>query len=87
MTETPQLPTRVPSNQAMATTLRMWHNRNRELMERITAELRALDYPDRCRSQEPIRGYAHAHQVMAVHARHRCPRYELAARYTQQARP
>ncbi|MFD4406525.1 hypothetical protein ACFWPH_27555 [Nocardia sp. NPDC058499] len=87
MTETPPLPTRTPGNQAMATTLQIWHNRNRALMERIAAGLRALDYPACCRSEEPLRGYAHAHQVMAAHARHRCPRYDLASRYTEQARP
>lgn len=87
MTETPPLPTRVPNNQAMATTLHIWHNRNLGLMERIAAGLRSLDDPAFCRPTEPIRGYAHAHQVMDVHALHRCPRYGLAVRYTQQARP
>lgn len=86
MTETPPLPTRVSKNQAMATTLQIWHNRNRGLMERIAAGLRALDHPAGCRSPEPIHGYAHAHQVMGVHTGHRCPRYDLAVRYTQQAR-
>jgi hypothetical protein len=80
------LPTRAPNNQAMTTALQVWHNRNRGLMERIAAALRSLDQPDACRSDEPLRGYAHAHQVMDVHARHRCPRYILAVRYTQQAR-
>ncbi|MET8799956.1 hypothetical protein ABZV91_26625 [Nocardia sp. NPDC004568] len=87
MTETPPLPTRVPYNRAMAATLQIWHNRDRGLMERIGAGLRALDHPAGCRSEEPMRGYAHAHQVMDVHAYHRCPRYDLAVSYTQQARP
>ncbi|MGI5223190.1 hypothetical protein [Nocardia sp. CA-290969] len=87
MTATPPLPARVPNNRNMATTLHIWHNRNRRLLQRIAAGLRALDHPAACRSQEPMRGYAHAHQVMAAHARHRCPRYDLAVRYTQQARP
>lgn len=87
MTEMPPLPTRTPNNQAMATTLRIWHNRNRGLLERIAASLRALDHPAGCGSQEPMRGYAHAHQVMGAHAGHHCTRYDLAARYAQQARP
>ncbi len=88
MTETtPPLPTRMPNNQTTMATYATWHNRNRGLMERIAAGLRALDSPAVCRSQAPVRGYAHAHQVMAVHARHRCPRYDLAVRYAQRARP
>jgi hypothetical protein len=83
----PPLPARVPNNQATATTLQIWHSRNLALLERVATALRALDHPAACRSQEPLRGYAHAHQVMGVHARHRCPRYDLAVRYTQQARP
>ncbi|MFI5719718.1 hypothetical protein [Nocardia sp. NPDC051750] len=71
----------------MATTPQIWHSRNRGLLERIVAGLRALDHPAGCKTQNPMRGYAHAHQVMAVHAHHRCPRYVLAVRYTQQARP
>ena len=87
MTEPPRLPVRVPANQAMATTLQIWHNRNLDLLHRLAAGLRALDHPVGCRATEPIRGYAHAHQVMAVHAGHRCPRYDQALRRAQQARP
>lgn len=87
MPQSPALRGRIPNNQAGAAIRRIWHNRNRALMERIAAGLRALDRPPGCKSQDPMRGYAHAHQVMAVHAGHRCPRYDLAARYTQQVRP
>ncbi|MEU1527091.1 hypothetical protein ABZ413_33375 [Nocardia rhamnosiphila] len=83
----PTLPTRRPKNRPMAAPLRYWHTsrrRNRALLERITDGLRALPdtYPaHHCRSSEPIRGYSHAHQVMAVHAGHRCGRYTEAVQY------
>ena len=86
MTEIHPLPQRMPHNQAMASTLQVWHTRNRALMERIAAGLRALDWPEACRSENPIRGYAHAHQVMAAHAGHGCPRYRLAADYAVETR-
>ena len=54
MTETPPLPTRISNNQAMATTLLIWHNRNRGLMERIAAGLRALDQSGGCRSHSQL---------------------------------
>ena len=87
MTEIHALPQRVPHNQAMASTLHVWHTRNRALMERIAAGPRALDWPEQCRSEDAIRGYAHAHQVMAVHVKHHCPRYTMAADYAVEARP
>ncbi len=87
MKEIHALPQRVPHNQAMATTLQVWHNRNRALMERIAAGLRTLDRPASCRSEDSIRGYAHAHQVMAAHAEHNCPRYRMASDYAAEARP
>lgn len=87
MKEIHPLPRRVPHNQAMATTLQVWHNRNLALLERIAAGLRALDWPVTCRSEDAIRGYAHAHQVMAAHAKHGCPRYQMASDYTAEARP
>ncbi len=94
MAETlPPLPVRRPVNRAMAATLRYWHTsprNNRALLERIAAGLRAL--PDthprgHCRTDLPIRSYAHAHQVMAMHTDHHCDRYAEAARYAERARP
>lgn len=79
------LPVREPTNRIMATAGR-WNMRNRNLMERVIDGLKALDRPAICRSQAPIRGYAHAYQVMAVHAEHHCPRYGMAARYAEDAR-
>ncbi len=80
------LPVRVPRNRAMAATIRLWHTRNRARLEAVAVGLRALDWPAVCRSQDPLRGYAHAHQVMAAHAKHRCPRYRMAGEYTRVAR-
>jgi hypothetical protein len=81
------LPIREPHTRERATTPRIWHTRNRGLMVRVLHGLRALDYPAACKSLQPLRGYAHAHQVMAAHARHRCPRYRMAGKYTMRARP
>lgn len=92
--ETPALPTRAPHNIAMAATVRIWQAGVKwvvddpAVLRRIADGLRALpaDHPTAyCRSPEPIRGYAHAHQVMDVHAAHRCPRYEAAAEYASGA--
>lgn len=89
MKEIPPLPVRVPRNRSITATLRLWYAPDRSLLERVRAGLRALpDHPTPyCRSREEIRGYAHAHQVMAAHAAHRCPRYEAAAEYALRARP
>lgn len=85
--ETPSLPQRIPHNQAMATTLHVWRTRNRNLFQRTLDGLRQLDRDTAaCRSSDPIRGYAHAHQVMAVHAGHHCARYEIAGEYAVQVR-
>lgn len=79
----PKLPTRRTHNQSMAATLRLWHTRNRDLLERVAAGLRHLDYPAACKSTDPIRGRAHAIHVMADHAQHSCPRFRLAAQYIE----
>lgn len=93
--ERPALPIRAPHNLAMAATVRLWQaGRNwvtddPAVLRRLADGLRALpaDHSTAyCRSPEPIRGYAHAHQVMDVHAAHRCPRYEAAAEYAAGAR-
>lgn len=79
------LPVRTP---ARAATLQRWHNTNRGLIQRTLDGLRALDHPAGCRPDNPINSYAHAHQILAVHAKHRaCPRYAAALTYTQAARP
>ncbi|MFI5715989.1 hypothetical protein [Nocardia sp. NPDC051750] len=70
----------------MHATLQVWHSQDRGLIQRTLDGLRSLDRPATCRSTDPIRGYAHAHQVMATHATHHCPRYTVAAEYAQQAR-
>ena len=91
--EIPALPARVPHNSAMAATLRLWQagrnwvNDDPEILRRLAHGLRRLsaDYPTaHCRSEDPIRGYAHAHQVMDIHVSHRCPRYAVAARYASE---
>lgn len=86
MSEISGLPQRVPHNQSMATTLPLWNTRNRSLLNRVVAGLRALDCPSVCACAEPIRGYAHAHQVMDAHRGHRCSRYDFAAEYAVRAR-
>ncbi len=78
----PKLPRRT-HNRSMAATLRLWHTRNRDLLERVAAGLRHLDPPAACRNTEPIRGRAHAINVMADHAKHGCPRFRLAAQYIE----
>lgn len=92
--ETPALPVRAPHNLAMAATVRLWQAGKRwvtddpVILRQLADGLRALpaDRPAaHCRSRDPIRGYAHAHQVMDVHAAHRCPRYEAAAAYASEA--
>jgi hypothetical protein len=64
----------------MAATLKLlqagktWVTDDPKVLRQIADGLRNLDQPTtHCRSQAPIRGYAHAHQVMATHAEHRCP--------------
>lgn len=90
------LPVRAPHNLAMAATVRLWQSGMKwvtddpVILRRLAAGLRALPthYPTSyCRARAPICGYAHAHQVMAVHAAHGCPRYEAAAAYVSAARP
>lgn len=93
--ESPPPPARAPHNLAMAATVRLWQagrdwvTDDPAVLRRVADGLRALP-ADRstsyCRSGEPIRGYAHAHQVMDVHAAHRCPRYAAAAEYAAEAR-
>jgi hypothetical protein len=79
----PKLPTRGTHNQSMAATLRLWHTRNRDLLERVAAGLRHLDHPADCKSTGPIRGRAHAIHLMADHTNHDCPRFRLAAQYIE----
>ncbi|WP_280419042.1 hypothetical protein [Nocardia carnea] len=81
--ELPKLPTRRAHNQSMAATLRLWHTRNRDLLERVAAGLRHLDHPAACKSTDPIRGRAHAIHLMADHTTHNCPRFRLAAQYIE----
>ena len=92
----PALPARAPHNLAMAATVGLWQASIKWVtddpvtLRRLAAGLRALPAHNPtayCRNQEPIRGYAHALQVMDVHAAHRCPRYEAAAAYASAARP
>ncbi|MGV9633223.1 hypothetical protein ACWDO0_03490 [Nocardia rhamnosiphila] len=78
----PKLPRRV-HNQSMAATLRLWHTRNRDLLQRVATGLRHLDYPPACKSTDLVRGRAHAIHLMADHATHRCPRFRLAAQYIE----
>lgn len=94
MTDNPVLPVRAPRNRAMAATLQLLHagktriTDDPRILRRIAEGLRALDHPARyCENEEVIRGYAHAHQVLAAHAAHRCPRYRAALEYTAKARP
>lgn len=81
--ELPALPTRRAHNQSMAATLRLWHTRNRDLLERVAAGLRHLDHPAACDNTDPIRGRAHAIHLMADHTKHNCPRFRLAAQYIE----
>lgn len=81
--ELPKLPTRRTHNQSMAATLRLWHTRNIDLLERVATGLRHLSPPAACKSDAPIRGRAHATHVMADHATHNCARYRLAAQYIE----
>ncbi|OBA51919.1 hypothetical protein A5780_28300 [Nocardia sp. 852002-20019_SCH5090214] len=81
--ELPKLPIRRTHNRSMAATLRLWHTRNRDLLERVATGLRHLDSPAGCKNTEPIRGRAHAIHVMADHAKHDCPRFRLAAQYIE----
>ena len=95
--ELPALPARVPNNRAVAATLKLWaagkawaHTDDPTVLRQIADGLRALphDYPTaHCRSEAPIRSYAHAYQVMDVHARHHCSRYTAAAEFAKEARP
>lgn len=78
----------------MAATLRLlhagktWVTDDPRILRQIADGLRTLDHPTpHCGNESPIGGYAHAHQVMAVHAGHRCPRYEAALEYAAKARP
>lgn len=89
--ESPSLPTRAPHNLAMAATVRLWQTGqvwvadDPAILRRLVDGLRALpaDPPTGhcCCSREPIRGFAHAHRLMDVHAGHRCPRFDTAADY------
>ncbi|WP_459548826.1 hypothetical protein [Nocardia sp. X0981] len=92
--ERPPLPVRGSiHNQAIALARDLWQDDHQatdiSFLKRVAAGIRAIpDYPTpHCRSRDPLRGYAHAHQVMAVHAPHRCPRYEMAAEYAAGVRP
>ncbi|MGA6203765.1 hypothetical protein ACPESR_03295 [Nocardia testacea] len=94
MTEIPALPFRAPKNRAMAATLKLLHAGTRwvaddpKILRQIADGLRGMDQPTtHCRSQAPIRGYAHAHQVMATHAEHRCPRFETAVEFAARVCP
>lgn len=78
----------------MAATLQLlhagktWITDDPGILRRIAEGLRTLDRPTPyCENGDSIRGYAHAHQVLAAHAAHRCPRYEAALEYTAQVRP
>lgn len=81
--ERPHLPTRRAHHRSMAANLQIWHTRHLGLLERVAAGLRHLDHPAPCRSTDPIRGRAHAIHLMADHAKHDCPRFQLAARYIE----
>ncbi|NKY60522.1 hypothetical protein [Nocardia flavorosea] len=80
--ERPKLPTRRTHNQSMAATIRLWHTRNLDLLERVAAGLRHLDNAA-CNSTDPIRGRAHAIHLMADHTKHDCARFRLAAQYIE----
>lgn len=89
----PPLPVRRPVNRAMAATLRYWHTSHRR-QSRATgtnhcrAPRSTCHSPNRhCRTDLPIRSYAHAHQVMAMHTDYHCDRYTEAARYAERTRP
>lgn len=93
--KTPVLPVRAPHNLAMAAAVRVWQAGRKwvtddpVILRQLADGLRSLPtgYPTaHCRSGDPIRGYAHAHQVMDVHAAHRCQRYEAAAAYASEVR-
>jgi hypothetical protein len=79
----PKLPARRTHNQSMAATIRLWHTRHLDLLERVAAGLRHLDHPAACKSTDPIRGRAHAIHLMADHTKHDCPRFRLAAQYIE----
>ncbi|WP_328396207.1 hypothetical protein [Nocardia sp. NBC_00416] len=90
------MPTREPSNRAMAAALRLWHAEiswvtdDPATLRQLADGLRTLSDAcpaDDCRSRDPVRGYAHARQLMAAHADHGCPRYSTAAEYTTGTRP
>ncbi|WP_063128462.1 hypothetical protein [Nocardia fusca] len=78
----PKLPTRGTHNQSMAATLRLWHTRNRDLLERVAAGLRHLDHPAACKEHRP-HPRAHAIHLMTDHTKHNCPRFRLAAQYIE----
>ncbi|MEU4836849.1 hypothetical protein [Nocardia testacea] len=89
--ELPPLPNRQPAGPAMVATLNHWQagkswvTDDPAILRRLAEELRGLpdDRPTNdCRSCDPVRGRAHAHQLMAAHAGHDCPRYTTAAQYT-----
>ena len=87
------LPTRAPHNRAMAATLQQLHAKTHfagsdmHLLQQLANGLRRLDTHGPCHYSDPIRGYSHAHHVMAIHAGHRCDRYQVAADYAMEARP
>lgn len=81
--EFPALPVRQIHNQSMAATLRLWHTRNRVRLEHVATAFRFPELPAACKNTDPVRGSAHAIHLMADHARHRCPRFRLAAQYIE----
>ncbi|MEU4314272.1 hypothetical protein [Nocardia sp. NPDC024068] len=94
--ELPPLPTREPSNPAIVATPRLWHTEtpfvtdDPVILRRLADGLRTLPgehHTDDCLSRTPVRGHSHAHQLMAAHAGHHCPRYTTAAEYTTGIRP
>lgn len=75
MSELSTAPLRSATNRAMAATLRIWQAGDRA----------RVDWPAACWTDDALRGFAHAHQVMAVHIAHRCPRFQMAADYASEA--
>ncbi|MFI6313933.1 hypothetical protein ACIBEK_27845 [Nocardia fusca] len=51
-----------------------------------TPEKDSLAVEPECRSQAPIRGNAHAHRLLALHAGHSCRRYFDALHHTTEVR-
>lgn len=57
------------------------------ILRQVITGLRSLTLHGECLYADPIRDPEHAHHVMAIHAGHRCQRYQLAADYAIEARP